>query len=351
MPEETPTTDQSPVSSSDGPVSNEFAELFNSPEPTPSTDAPALDAAKGSKPDAPAVDDVEPPKPTDPAFPARPTPPKPAFAYASEEEKELFSKMSNAARNKLLPEWRKLQAGEYVPAATLKTLETKLAEAEERGKLGRWYDHPESYVLSDDYQLLAKQVDASSTILDYYRDVLAAIDAGAKDFQTAADNGKGEVVQSSERYLGNSKGKAYIQAEMAKYSAAYQAGQGRLETFKQTYSGRFKPVNEAISAVDAQVFKPLMSVPQFKAQYEQELARYPKEFQGLQEYQMLAKSMILIAAQNRQLAEARQGQKVAGNKAAAAKNATLPNSATAAPVGVGEQDDKSVLDAFERLSR
>ena len=101
------------------------------------------------------------------AKPASSPSPKTPFSYSDDDERRLFSPMSNESRAKLLPIYRSHMAGETVPKKDLVALQTKLDTLEKDGKFQTWNDHPEGYVLTEGFSTLYNKATEDQAVPSY----------------------------------------------------------------------------------------------------------------------------------------------------------------------------------------
>lgn len=311
------------------------------PEPTstqtaPAPSAPAPSASPEASPAAAAIESKVSPSreqgsdfildfgtPDAPSPTAAPQQPqRTPRTFRNDEERAIFSQMSNEAYNKLYPLYTEYSDGKYVPKTQLEEIQRQHAEATK----SRWYDHPEAYQLTDDHKAMAGEVQTYNEVLQHYANQLQNI-ANKRPIQMVTQDKDGRYVIDPDKYEGDASAQAAISGEIAMYNARLQSARDKLGQYKTSFTGKFNQIKEALGQVDKNVFGPYDSNPSFKEAVKRELALFPTEIQSMPEYQLLAKASVYIKAMQKWATD---------NKRTAMNGATHQNTA------VGGQIDPSL---------
>lgn len=147
------------------------------------------------------ADDVPPTGSKPNVQPAAPN--KPAardYSDLPEEDRPLFEKMSNDAYNKLKPQYL-----EYLALKSkIPEFEKQIRERDEKlSKAGSlpdsWQEHPNSFVLTPEFEQGAKTVQIANRIVEHWASQLQAVEEGEETYRVVQlDEKTGELVTSQE---------------------------------------------------------------------------------------------------------------------------------------------------------
>jgi hypothetical protein len=228
---------------------------------------------------------------------AQKLPVKARRTYEDDEEKEIFSNMSNKAYDKLYPEWQKIKKGEYVSKAEIEKLKREMDEAKNRAVQSvRWDDHPKAYQLSDEYEDIADSQALYRDIMEHYQHSLARVEANQPFFRIIPDKEKKYVIDQKQQIPPGPEAKAYIIAQLQQFGGLQAQADAKLEQLKQSSSQQFGQVKEAMERADKEIFGPVAANPHFEAAWKKELEIFPPALRNTLQYQLLAKASVVIRA-------------------------------------------------------
>lgn len=251
-----------------------IAELNNilgiAPEAAPVVPAtePKVDAVKPEAPITPKPAEIETPK--TPELPkaedVTPVPDKPKAPVAEpvttqqeddskyfspEEQKLLTSQMSTKAR-----EWVRARAKELREARSVKdTLAKELNELKSKPSEPQTkphYEHPQGYVLDEDYQNLVLSANKAKTNSEIVASQLALIEDG-EDFQMPLIDADGNIVLSQQKSKPTGADKAKLLRAMAALDRQSEHYEQQASVFIGAYESRIKTQHGRVEALERQV--------------------------------------------------------------------------------------------------
>ena len=213
------------------------------------------------------------------------------FDGLSEEEIPLFKQMSQQAYDHLYPKYLASREQE----ARIKELEEKANAADSR----RWYEEPDAYTLHPEYRELQDHSNNLEIEERFWTEQLANIEDG-KPFYTLererGPDGKYVYKYGSEQQP-SATAKATIISNLAALTQHKISASGKLKSLQADFAGKYKSFDTSLNKVNNTVFAGLdFENGPLASRYQSHLSQVPKEFQGQQAYQMLAKSGAVIEA-------------------------------------------------------
>jgi len=260
------------------------------PPPRPGATAPSTPA--------PASAPTPKPAPSTPAAPqAAPTP---ALAQAlaksgrtfeglTDEEKNWFENMSKEAYGGLYPLYKEMK--QLLPhkekLAKLPDLEKERDEA----LRARWFDHPESYRLNEEYSTTMQKLDRVSQMEEVWREAMVTInDPSAKEVIILARDAEGNIVRQRVPITPEVRHNILFEYEGAK--RAVERLTGDLEKVKATHTSAHKNYITGIEKVHEQLFGPYKDI--LGDAPAKHLASFPATLRARPEGKLLANALALI---------------------------------------------------------
>lgn len=262
------------------------------------------------------------------------------FTGLDEEEIPYFRKMGNAAFAYFKPR--------YLNAKTLQEENEKLKKNMEVASKASFFDHPEAYRLTPEYQDCVQQRQISSFEIDHWRQCLAAIRAGEKVSVLTGYDQQGQPIYSQPLDPDASL-EADVTNALIKANANLSRAQDKAESLKTSFSAQHKTFVADMDKVRGEIFKGVDPTKLEKAS-KAKLSMFPAYLHGRPEIQTIASLLAVIDGYS-MLLEKRRAQNV--TQTAKARTATNGGPRTAKLQGGAGKSNTvgSVLDEFERAQQ
>lgn len=221
------------------------------------------------------------------------------YTGLTEEEIARFKKMGNDTFEWLLPIYRKYKEGQP-PEDVQKKLaeyEAKLKEAEDR----RWFDHPESYRLTDEYNQLQASVNEANAVASHWQQQLVAVDGGAKEIQMLQYDQAGNLVTVKTPVTPATRADLINRMNLA--AQDIQQVNQELSGLKEAHGKRYGGFRTALDGIYDKHFKPHEKL--LESHVKTIIEGFPAWFRNRPEARLLAASL----ASNEVLTAHYEGQK------------------------------------------
>lgn len=297
----------------------------STPQPSGSTPQPS---ASASQPSASATQGQ--PQGQQPAAPQSPLArlgkkAERDYSGFTDEEIAYFKKMGNDTFDWIAPIYRKYKSGQPPEDVTSKLTdyEKRLKEAEER----QWFDHPDSYQLSDEYRQAQQTYGEAQAVAQHWQQQLVAVDGGAKEYTGLRYDANGQIVTVKVPVTPATRADLIQRMQVAQSDVA--TVRQEMEAVKGTHSKRYGTYKGTLEEIYEKNFKPHEAV--LKKHYDKIIEGFPAWFRNRPEARLLAASL----ASNEVITEHYNGQ--AGTQAATQifQNASASAGPTKAALGSG----------------
>lgn len=306
------------ASKSDGPAINGVSEdtpipLDDSqdPAPAPAQDAPQTPAqdTTPAEPETATFDipDDKPPAQDAPTPPSADTATPPPAANGSrnyadfpEELHPVLKSLNNANFAKMAPRLKEL----YTEAQRAKQLETELGEARKGPQF--FYEHPEGYRLSPEYQQIEGQLTMCEFESEHWRNQLIAIKSGQpwtelKGYKTDAQGRPIEPVFHTHQPLGDGKidsaAEVHVMGLLQQTAATRQNIANRAQSIIGGYAQSGERARGELAEVDKRLFAKLGDISKLpeaeRKHYDLATAAVPRYFRGHPLVDMLGKAFVM----------------------------------------------------------
>lgn len=321
--------------------------LDDTPAPSPEVPAPAGDTGRGTEAPAGSMEaedtasgDIEPapalgilPEPSVSAPAPAPAPatetPAPAASRNSDgtvsarrdardysgiapEDVPHFKQMSNtafeAARNWYLAHKQNLNIEDKY--------KTELTELREY----KFYQHPEAYKLSPDYQKASSEANVQAAIVNHWTQQLAKLDANEPINDIGTDE-KGNRFIKAEPIPPNPALRAQVTAALQRAIQAQATASSQLESLSAKYTERSKTFDEQLAQAVNQLVQPdLLKHPTFSKYHDTYLNKViPPHLQSVPVYRQMAKMAAFIQVASQQIAALQKANQTRTVQAAAVR--------------------------------
>lgn len=167
------------------------------------------------------------------------------------EDQKILKQLSNKQFNQLKERLRDI----YNEREQTKELKQKLAEIESNGVPANYFEHPNGYVLSPEYQNISSQYNTVASVAAHWEQQLANIEGGQPWTTIQADsNGNPTLGQQFEP---SSQSKANVMSQMQKAQAMLSSLQTKAESISSNFAKQHKDATEYISNVTKEYVKKL----------------------------------------------------------------------------------------------
>lgn len=200
------------------------------------------------------------------------------------EHQKLFRAMSNEAFEYFMPLYKKLQGFDIDKVKAEQ--EQYRTQVEELSK-SRFYDHPDAYTLSEDYQSLSNVMNTINQHQHFYEQQLAAAEEG-KPVSFIQRNEKGVFVVGPPQQV-TPQVKAQLQQQLIRLATDAQRGEVELGQLRKSYVESYKGYEKSLSGIFDQLFGKHKDT--LKTVAEKQLQTFPPHLRNRQEGQLLAYAM------------------------------------------------------------
>ncbi|TXH55644.1 MAG: hypothetical protein E6Q97_08390 [Desulfurellales bacterium] len=220
------------------------------------------------------------------------------YSGFTEEEIAYFKKMGNDTFDWIAPIYRKYKSGQPAEDVTKKLAEyeTKLKEAEGR----QWFDHPESYRLSDEYTAAQTSLAEAQSVAKHWEKQLVAVDGGAKEFTGLQYDRDGNIVGVKLPVTPSTRADLIRRMQVA--NGDVENFTRSLDGVKESHGKRYGGYKSTLNEIYDKHFKPHEAL--LKKHFEANLRKFPDWFQARPEARLLAASL----ASNEVIMEHYEGQ-------------------------------------------
>lgn len=206
-----------------------------------------------------------------------------------EEEADIFQNMSRKAYDKLLPLYREYKS-QFLPNkdkfSKLPELEKQLAAAQQN----RWFDHPESYQLTPEFQQTVDKLDQISSIQSHFEAQLDAVEAGAKEYTTLRRGPDGNIQQV--KVPVDPSTRRQLLTEIISAKDATKTLTQKIEETKSAHQNRWTSHKSSLQQLDKTLFGEYNEI--LDAPAKAELQKFPEYFRNDPAAPLLAKAITLI---------------------------------------------------------
>lgn len=236
------------------------------------------------------------------------------------EDIDLFNQMSRPAYEKL-----------YKVYTEHKAAQQKLAELEQaQQKPGRYYDHPDAYRLSEEYQQLEQLSSQVSAVKNFWTDQLAKIEAG-EPYQTLTRNQQGQLVPSAP-IDPTPQARAQIISKLTQADVDLNTLAQQTRQFQNDYRAQYSQHETGLKSVFERMFGKHVEI--LKPIATKELETFPQYFRNTPEANLLSHGLAAmrmlsdaISERDKTIAALQAGKKIASaNGPAVADLQTGPSS-------------------------
>ena len=232
-------------------VLKQFDRLTTKPTDLPKT-KPTKESAKAKTP-APAAEPLLPPTAANEELVEQETAEIPQIAetqevpLASEIPMPVAKQMSKQAQEWVLAEMKRSNKA---------VAETKaLLEAASKGKTtdNAWYEHPDSYVLSEEFQQSQQHLGQYKSILRHYQEQLIRIREG-DDWEDLSQNAQGQVVRVADKQKASAKAEAMIEERIAVARDLVRQEESHQQQFTAEHQQRSTQVRNVLGELEKRYF-------------------------------------------------------------------------------------------------
>jgi hypothetical protein len=257
-----------------------------------------------------------------------------------EDEVPLFNQMSNAAYERIYPEWLKHKES----AKELETLKKDLEVAQSK----RYYEEEGAWTLHPEYREAQANLTDLDTEVNFWKEQFALVEDG-KPWNDLEYNRKDGNYYKGEDRQPSSAAKAEILDKLNQARGGQRELQGRLTNIQSTFKSRHESVQGALKQVHQEMFGGLdITKPHIAGPYKEALSKFPKEFQSMEWAQMLAKSKVTIEG----LVQILRSKEISANGKAAIKKVIISQGPGPGGQGSGTGLSTKELDArFSQMAR
>lgn len=192
-----------------------------------------------------------------------------------EEEAEIFQNMAKKGYERLLPIYK-----EYKSLAPHKDKLSKLPELEKELtdlRSSRWYDHPNAYQLTPEYEKAQNQIAALDNVYNHFAKQLDALESGAKTVQLLRLNPQTKQLESYEAPVDAST-RRVLTEELTAARSTQQSVQSQIEALKGSHSQRYSTHRSNLENLRKTLTGEYQDV--IKDRAAKELAKLPGYFQA-----------------------------------------------------------------------
>jgi len=200
------------------------------------------------------------------------------------EHQKLFRAMSNEAFDYFKPLYMKLQG---LDIDKVKEEQEQYKKQVDELSKSRFYDHPDAYTLSEDYQALNNAMSVINQHQTFYERQLAAAEEG-KPVSFIERDSKGTFIVGQPVQV-TPQVKAQLQQQLIRLATDAQRGEIELGQLRKSYAESYKGYENSLSGIFNQLFGKHKDT--LKSAAEKQIQSFPPHLRNRQEGQLLAYAM------------------------------------------------------------